>query len=200
MSQAGVVNVSGGGGSGTPIEKINVQTGTSPIVPTGNAVTINGATVTAGTHPVRTDGTGVSTMAVEVQISQAIASTDATKVGLAAFNSADFSVDANGFVSILMNAISYVQVTGPTTYTATATDYYISCDSTAGVITIKLPNAPTTLREFVIKDRTGQASINNINVTTVGGTVTIDGETTYIIDANDTAIGLLFNGTTFEVY
>src|SRR6185503_9147538 len=82
------------------IDSIAVQTGTSPIVPTAaGLVTINCATVAAGTNPVRTDGTGANTMAVEVQISQAIAATDATKVGLANFNSSGFGVDANGFVS-----------------------------------------------------------------------------------------------------
>ncbi len=87
-------------GGSLAIDSIGVQTGTSPIVPTaGGLVTINGAVVVAGTNPVRTDGTGANTMAVEVQISQALASTDATKIGLSNFNSAQFSVDANGFVS-----------------------------------------------------------------------------------------------------
>lgn len=88
-------------GGGAAIDSIAVQTGTSPIVPTvGGLVTINGAVVAAGTNPIRTNGTGANTMAVEVQISQAIAATDATKIGLANFNSAHFSVDANGFVSL----------------------------------------------------------------------------------------------------
>ena len=86
-----------GGGAG--ILRVNVQTGTSPIVPSGGAITLNGAVVSAGTNPVRTDGTGANTAAVEVQISQAIAASDATKIGLSNFNSAQFSVDANGFVS-----------------------------------------------------------------------------------------------------
>ncbi len=95
---AGVVSLLGGGAA---IDSIAVQTGTSPIVPTGGGlVTINGAVVSAGTNPVRTDGTGANTMAVEIQISQAIAATDATKIGLSNFNSAHFSVDANGFVSL----------------------------------------------------------------------------------------------------
>lgn len=94
----GFVTLAGGGQA---IDSIAVQTGTSPIVPTGaGLVTINGAVVAAGTNPVRTDGTGANTLAVEVQISQAIAATDATKIGLSNFNSADFSVDANGFVSL----------------------------------------------------------------------------------------------------
>lgn len=81
------------------IEKFNMQTGTSPVGPSAGLITFNGAVVSAGTNPVRTDGTGPNTMALEVQISQAIAASDATKIGLAAFKSADFAVDANGFVS-----------------------------------------------------------------------------------------------------
>jgi hypothetical protein len=86
-------------GGAAAVEKVALQTGTTPIVPAAGIITFNGATVAAGTNPVRTDGTGASTMALEVQISQAIASTDATKIGLSNFNSAQFTVDANGFVS-----------------------------------------------------------------------------------------------------
>lgn len=116
----GFVTLAGGGQA---IDSIAVQTGTSPIAPTAaGLVTINGATVAAGTNPVRTDGTGANTMAVEVQFSQAIASTDATKVGLSNFNSAQFSVDANGFVSTTA-AISQVKnqtFTSNGTYTPTS--------------------------------------------------------------------------------
>lgn len=88
--------------TGTPlIEQFDVQTGTSPVGPLAGIVTFNGAVVPAGTNPVRTDGTDANTMALEVQISQAIAATDATNIGLAAFNSAQFTVDANGFVSLI---------------------------------------------------------------------------------------------------
>jgi len=94
----GFVSLSGGGQA---IDSIGVQTGTNPIVPTaGGLVTINGAVVAAGTNPIRTDGTAANTMAVEVQISQAIASADVTKIGLSNFDSNKFTVDANGFVSV----------------------------------------------------------------------------------------------------
>ena len=86
-------------GGASAIEKINVQTGTTPIVPSSGSVTMNGAVVAAGVNPVRTHGTGANTWALEVQTSQAIAATDATKIGLSNFNSAQFTVDANGFVS-----------------------------------------------------------------------------------------------------
>jgi hypothetical protein len=85
-------------------------------------------------------------------------------------------------------------------YNAVATDYYISCVSSGGAITIKLPNAPTTNRLFIIKDFSGNASADHISVTTVGGTVTIDGQTTYTIASNYASIQVLFNGTSYEVY
>lgn len=92
----GLVSLAGGGQA---IDSIAVQTGTSPVIPTvAGLITINGAVVAAGTNPVRSDGTGANTLAIEVQISQAIASTDATKIGLCNFDKVDFTVDANGFV------------------------------------------------------------------------------------------------------
>lgn len=88
-------------GAGIAIDSVGTQTGTNPIAPTAaGLITINGAVVAAGTNPVRSDGTGANTMALEVQISQAIAATDATKIGLCNFNSSHFSVDANGFVAL----------------------------------------------------------------------------------------------------
>lgn len=88
-------------GGGISIDSIAMQTGTSPVVPNGSGlVTFNGSSVAAGTNPVRTNGTGANTMAVEVQISQAIAATDATKIGLCNFDSSAFNVDANGFVTL----------------------------------------------------------------------------------------------------
>ena len=187
-------------------ETITGNTG-GPLSPTAGNWNIFGASTAAGTTPVSTSGTG-STLTINVQKSQAIGSTNASNVGLAAFNSSDFTVDANGFVSISnFSPFAYTNVThngtNPSPYTVSTTDFYLSADTTAltaGTITIKLPNVPTNFREFVIKDRTGAASTNNISVTTVGGSVTIDGQTTYTIAGNYGAINLLFNGTSYEVY
>ena len=120
-------------GGGLAIDSIAVQTGTSPVVPTAaGLVTINGATVAAGTNPIRTNGTGANTLAVQVQISQALAATDATKIGLCNFNSAQFSVDANGFVSTAGSAaFPWSDTSG--TVTATAFNGYFitaTCTST----------------------------------------------------------------------
>ena len=96
---SGSITIGLSGGS-TGIDSISMQTGTSPVLPDSNGlVTFNGSVVAAGTNPVRTNGTAATTMALQIQTSQAIAATDATKIGLCNFNSAQFSVDANGFVS-----------------------------------------------------------------------------------------------------
>lgn len=128
-------------GGAAAIEKIALQTGTSPILPLGGQITFNGATVAAGTNPVRTDGTGANTMALEVQTSQAIAATDATKIGLAAFNSGDFSVDANGFVSIIGGGFKWNDVTGTSATMAKENGY--AADN-VGLVTLTLPSVASS--------------------------------------------------------
>lgn len=96
-------------------------------------------------------------------------------------------------------APAYTNVT-TTPYVVTATDDYLSVDTSALAITIQLPNAPTALREFVIKDRTGNAAANNITVTTVGGAVLIDGATSQLMNTNFQSVQLIFNSTSYEQY
>lgn len=68
-------------------------------IPLANELNIFGDTTVAGTTPVHTEGAG-NTITVINQLTQAIAATNADNVGLAAFDSAAFSVDANGFVTL----------------------------------------------------------------------------------------------------
>ncbi len=113
--------------------------------------------------------------------------------------------NAAGSITIAANATSatfnYVSVNhAASPYTALATDYYISADVTAGVISILLPNAPVTGRVFVIKDKVGLAATSNITITTVGGAVTIDGATTFVMNTAYESASLIFNGTSYEIY
>jgi hypothetical protein len=85
-------------------------------------------------------------------------------------------------------------------YTVLSTDYYLSCDTTNGVLTIDLPDAPTTGTVYIIKDSTGQAAANNITVTTVGGLVNIDGSLNFIMNTAYESINVLFNGTSWEIW
>jgi hypothetical protein len=170
-------------------------------IPAANVLNVLGTTVPAGTIPLQSTGSG-NTVTYQAQISQAIAASNASNIGLSAFNSAQFTVDANGFVSIINDQVfNYVQIsTANSPYTVTATDNYISTDSSAGAITILLPNSPTQFRRFIIKDRTAQASANHIFITTVGGIVPIDKQTTYTMAGNLASVEILFNGANYEVF
>ena len=110
-----------------------------------------------------------------------------------------------GSISIAANASSQVvNYTGiayvDSAYTVLSTDYYISADVTGGVITVLLPNAPATGRIFVVKDKVGLAATSNITVTTVGGAVTIDGATSFVLNTAYEAISLIWNGASYEIY
>lgn len=102
-------------------------------------------------------------------------------------------------ISVSGIAFNYTAVsTSP--YTVTATDYYLGVNSSAGAITILLPNAPTAYRTFVIKDVVGSSPTHNITITTVGGTVLIDGNTTFIMNTAYESENLLFDGVGYQIY
>ena len=147
-------------GGGQAIDSIAVQTGTSPIVPTGaGLVTINGAVVAAGTNPVRTDGTGANTLAVEVQTSQAIGATNAANIGLAAFDSAAFDVDANGFVQLNGGGIAATAFDVQAN-TAPGTDPVVP--TAAGVVTVN--GAAVANHSVVLETRSRAANAYNLEV------------------------------------
>jgi len=98
MSQSGMLTVADS--VLPPDVPTSFTTNSGVAVPAANNLNVFGSVVAAGSNPFRSIGSG-STVTYQAQISQAIASTDATKIGLSAFDSSQFSVDANGFVSIL---------------------------------------------------------------------------------------------------
>lgn len=105
---------------------------------------------------------------------------------------------ATNVISIRGDILTYVQP-GAYPYNPLSTDYFISVDTSAAR-TIRLPNAPTTGKSYVIKDRTGSAAANNITVTTVGGAVLIDGLASQTMADNFESMELLFNGTSYEIF
>lgn len=180
-------------GGGSAIDSIGTQTGTNPIVPSGTGlVTINGAVVAAGTNPIRSDGTGANTMAIEVQISQALAAADATKIGLSNFDSNHFAVDADGFVSLtgISTPVWVDQASGTTA--ASNTNYFCTA-----ALTLTLPASPSqgetimvncdTAGAVVVAANTGQtirlgasisASAGNLTSTSIGDALTLVYRTT----------------------
>lgn len=85
-------------------------------------------------------------------------------------------------------------------YVVLSTDEYLSCDVSGGVLTIQMPNAPSTGRIITVKDSGGDAATSNITVTTVGGVVTIDGGTSFVMNTNYESARFIFNGTSYEVF
>lgn len=105
---AGTINLDLAGG-GVAVDSIDVDAhtapGTDPVVPTaGGLITVTGAQVAAGTvgaNVIRTDSLAANTYTIEIQRSATNASTDSTKNGVAHFSSANFSIDSNGFVTLV---------------------------------------------------------------------------------------------------
>ena len=109
--------------------------GTNPVLPDGSGdITVTGAQVAAGTtaNVIQTNSLAANTYSIEIQRADASATTDSTKNGVAHFNDADFTVDSNGYVSILGSGVArQVQVD---TSTLPGTDPVVPTPT--GVITV----------------------------------------------------------------
>lgn len=115
----------------------NTSPGTNPVVPDSTGkITVTGGQVAAGTtaNVIRTNSLAANTYTVQVQRSQAVASSTVADNGVCHFDSEDFDVDANGFVSL--NS-SFFQVnnqvfTTSGTYTPTTGMVYCSIQCLGG--------------------------------------------------------------------
>ena len=104
-------------------------------------------------------------------------------------------------ITVTEAAAEYTNVTfAMSPYTVTATDYFISVDSTLGPVTINLPDSPNANRQFIIKDRLGQAQINNITVKSLTGASTIDQAASYTFVDGFESLECLFNTANYEVF
>ena len=110
--------------------------------------------------------------------------------------------NAAGSITIAAVGLTDVNYTNvnATPYTVLAADEYLSVDTSALAITIKLPDAATSGHVYIIKDRTGAAAARNISVTTVTGAVLIDGAATYTMNTNYQSIQVVGSGTAYEVF
>jgi hypothetical protein len=105
-------------GTGVAVEKTMVDAftppGTNPVVPDGSStITVTGGQVAAGTtaNVIQTNSLAANTYTVQVQRSQAVASSTVGDNGVSHFNSADFTVDSNGFVSLTGAGATYYSLT-----------------------------------------------------------------------------------------
>lgn len=95
MSQVSIIDIEGN----HPQIPTQFDANVGFAIPIANVLEILGDTQVAGTTPVHTEGSG-NAITTYVQISQAIAAPNSANIGLSAFNSAQFTVDATGFVSL----------------------------------------------------------------------------------------------------
>ena len=154
-------------------------------IPIANILEVLGDTVPAGVLPVYTSAGG-NTVTVNVQISQAIAASNSLNVGLSAFNSAHFDVDANGFVSLLGSGVGSFNVDANT---APGTDPVVPNGS--GIITVTGGQVPT-----------GNIGINVIRTNSLAAsTYTIEIQQSSTSAAKDTSINGVshYNSAQFTV-
>jgi len=89
--------------------------------------------------------------------------------------------------------------TSTTPYVALSADQVISMDSTGGIKTVQLPDAPVTGKWFIVKDFAGTSVANNITVTTVSGVVLFDGATTFVMNSAFESITTVFDGSAYLI-
>ena len=107
MSQVSIIDIEGA----HPAIPTQFDANVGFAIPIANVLEILGEVVAAGVNPFQTTGSG-NTITAQVQISQAIAASNALNIGLAAFDSSDFTVDANGFVSLVNDGPFVESVSG----------------------------------------------------------------------------------------
>jgi hypothetical protein len=110
------------------------------VTPSGNNINLFGNVVANATHAkaVFVESPVAHEERIDIQVASAIASSNIANVGLAAFNLADFSVDANGFVTLAAGAgaafsiINVQTFTSSGTYTPTANTKYVIIECVGG--------------------------------------------------------------------
>ncbi len=93
------------------------------------------------------------------------------------------------------------KATADTPYTILGTDYFISCDTSGGVLTVTLPNAATVAgRSYVIRDTAGNAAVNNITIGSAGGNLIGGGSSaaTKVLSAAYSGATVYSNGVTWN--
>jgi hypothetical protein len=152
--------------------------GTDPVLPSATGVvTITGGQVAngvVGTNVIRTDSLAANTFTIEIQRSTAVAASDITKNGVAHFDSADFGVDANGFVTNISGGFKWSDKS--ISFAGAAQNGY----NVIGTLTATLPAAPAngdTIQFYVtgafvltLQANAGQTIQFSTNTSSVAGT------------------------------
>lgn len=98
----------------------------------------------------------------------------------------------------VMNGAQAIKVTNiATDYNVLATDYAIGVTNTSAPRSIVLPVAGLNAHQcFEVKDKSGNATVNNITITVAGGAL-IDGVSSILINQNYQGWSFVFDGTNY---
>jgi hypothetical protein len=176
------------------------STGANPVIAAITAGTGIGVANGAGSITVSITGTGVvSTLTGNTGGAISPVANNINLVG-----SGNISVAGSGNTLTITETqtplLNNYTLVNTTPYVVLSTDYYLGVDCSGGAIVMNLPNAPTANRTFIVKDITGSAATHNITVTTVGGAVTIDGSTTFVMNTNYESANLTFVSPSYQIY
>lgn len=180
--------------NGLPISSVDVDgataPGTDPVLPTAlGVIGVGGAQVAAGTVPsaIRTQSIAANSYQIQVQRSSAQAISSVTQNGVCHFDSADFTVDANGFVSAITSVFTWQDFAGGAL--AVSNGYFATA---AAVYT--LPAGTTDGESVEIIDNIG----GGVVVTAQGGnTIRIQNTAS---SANGTAVSSQFGDALRLIY
>lgn len=194
VDASGFVQLNGGGIAATSFDvQANTAPGTDPVVPTAaGVVTVNGAVVAAHSVPLETRSRAANAYNVEVQYAAAVAATDGTKSGVAHFDSADFAVDASGFVTLTASGSGVETLTPDSGGAQSPTGGTINVLGRSGSKTVGTTNT-VTVHSPPYADQAGSTTVtlnsgsfatNAITLTTPASAGLIDGDLIEFVATN----------------
>ena len=175
MSQAGELNVT----QNHPEIPTTFDANTGSATPLANVLNIFGAAVAAGGTPVTTTASG-NTLTVDVQRTTTSASSSAANAGLASFNSADFAVDANGYVTFTGTG-STETLTGNSGGAVSPSGGNINTVGTGSITIVGNPGTNTLTTQLTgltnhdVLVGAGTATITSVSPSTAGFVLTSNG-------------------------
>jgi hypothetical protein len=189
----------------------NAVSGVAPSATAGIPLVSGGSAANPSytTAVVAGGGTGAITFTAYAPVIAGTTSTSAFQSASTGLSTSGYVLTSNGSSAVpSFQAIPAASPVLPVTYvnfaaspyTVLSGDVYLQVDVTGGPITINLPDSPATGRYYTIKDSVGLAATSNITVTTVSGTDTIDGVTSFVMNTGYQSINVIFDSANYEIY
>lgn len=179
-------------GGGVAIDTVTGDDGVA--VPPDGAGNINfkGAVVASGAHAkaLFSRNTAANTETYDIQVAAAIAATDITKVGLAAFQNSQFAVDANGFVTLAGSTGPAATKFHPDAFTAPGTDPVVP--TAAGLVNLI---GGTT---FATNTQANPIRTDSLAANTVSFEIQLAGDNPAVLTANKFGVAQ-FDANQFDV-